>query len=122
MGASTIEGIGAGTGTGVDRELALLRVGGDAELLKEIAVLFLDDYPKLLVELHAAAGRGDAKTVERAAHSLKGSVSNFGAHAVVEAAWTLESMGRAQQLAAFDLTIQTLEQALRALRPELEAL
>jgi len=41
---------------------------------------------------------------------------------VVEAAWTLETMGRAQQLAAVDLKIEILEQTLRELRPELEAL
>jgi two-component system, sensor histidine kinase and response regulator len=115
MGASAV-------GTGVDRELALSRVGGDVELLKEIAGLFLEDYPKLLDELLAAAARGDAKTVERAAHGLKGSVSNFGARAAVDAAWMLESLGRAQKLADVEPGIRTLEQALEALRPELEAL
>jgi len=109
-------------GTGVDRELALSRVGGDAELLNEIAVLFLEDYPKLLDELRTAAARGDAKIVERTAHSLKGSVSNFGASAAVDAAGTLESMGRSRELSNVQAGVRALEQALEALRPELEAL
>ena len=107
---------------GVDRELALSRVGGDAELLKEIAELFLDDYPKVVEELHEAIARGDAKVLERTAHGLKGSVSNFGAQQAVDAARTLESMGRAEQMAEVEQVLHTLELALAALRPELEAL
>src|SRR5579863_3675158 len=83
---------------GIDRQVALSRVGGDADLLKEIAQLFLDDYPKSMEAVRRAATSGDAKCLERAAHGLKGSVSNFGAAAAVEAARTLEAMGREQNL------------------------
>ena len=79
------------TGSALDREVALSRVGGDAELLKEIAVLFLENYQAWLGELRDAAVRGDAKVVENTAHGLKGSVSNFGAQAAVEAALQLEN-------------------------------
>ena len=106
----------------LDRELALTRVGGDAELLKEIATLFLEDYPLTLSELHDAVDRGDAQTVERAAHGLKGSVSNFGAKPAVEAARNIEDMGRAHRLAEVAQVLNTLELALAALRPELESL
>jgi two-component system sensor histidine kinase/response regulator len=106
----------------LDREVALSRVGGDAELLKEIAVLFLLEYPKILGELRAAAEHADAKRVERTAHALKGSVSNFGAGIAVEAARTLEAMGRAQQLEEAGPVIGALETALAALHGELEAM
>jgi HPt (histidine-containing phosphotransfer) domain-containing protein len=109
-------------GTGMDHEVALARVGGDAELLREIADLFLDDYPNVLVELRAAAERGDAKAVERTAHSLKGSVANFGARSAVDAAFRIESMGRDRELSEVAQVLQTLEVALAELRPELEAL
>jgi two-component system, sensor histidine kinase and response regulator len=109
-------------GTGIDREIALARVGGDTELLREIADLFLDDYPKALVELRCAAARGDAKAVERTAHGLKGSVANFGAKAAVDAAFRIESMGRDRKLTEVPQFLQTLEVALAELRPELEAL
>jgi HPt (histidine-containing phosphotransfer) domain-containing protein len=105
-----------------DKSVALSRVGGDVELLKEIAVLFLDDYPKSLNDLHQAIESRDAKRVERAAHGLKGSVSNFGANSAVEAAFKLESLGRAQQLTEVEQVFHTLELALAALRPELESL
>jgi two-component system sensor histidine kinase/response regulator len=105
-----------------DKTVALSRVGGDVELLREIAVLFLDDYPKSLSDLHEAIASRDARRVERAAHGLKGSVSNFGANSAVEAALRLESLGRAQELAEVEQVFHTLELALAALRPELESL
>lgn len=106
----------------LDREVALSRVGGDAELLKEIAVLFLGEYPKILDELRLAAERGDSRKLERTAHGLKGSVSNFGAGVAVEAARKLEAMGRAQQFDGVACVIGDLELALTSLRRELEAL
>ena len=106
----------------IDRELALVRVGGDAELLREIAQLFLDDYPKVLADLRAAVECSDPRRVERAAHGLKGSVSHFGARAAVEAARTIEDLGRTGQLTDISRVVQELEQALEGLRPELEAL
>jgi HPt (histidine-containing phosphotransfer) domain-containing protein len=109
-------------GQGLDRELALSRVGGDAELLKEIAALFMEDYPNVLAELRAAAARGDAQGVERAAHGLKGSVGNFGAQAAVDAAFQLEQMGRAGNLSRVREAIDALARALDALHPELKAL
>jgi two-component system, sensor histidine kinase and response regulator len=109
-------------GRRLDRELALSRVGGDAELLKEIAALFMEDYPNALAEIRAATARGDAKGVERAAHGLKGSVANFGAQAAADAALQIEQIGRAGDLSRAREAIDTLARALDALRPELEAL
>jgi len=105
-----------------DRTLALSRVGGDVELLKEIATIFLEDYPRSLTELHEAIERGDAKALERSAHGLKGSVANFGARAAVDAALELEQLGRDRKLAEVTHVLNTLELALAALRPELESL
>jgi HPt (histidine-containing phosphotransfer) domain-containing protein len=106
----------------LDREVALSRVGGDLELLKEIAVLFLENYEAWLGELREAAARGDAKLVESTAHGLKGSVANFGAQSVVEAALRLESLGRSRDLSEVSRSLAALESALAALRPELESL
>jgi len=106
----------------IDRRVALSRVGGDMELLKEIAVLFLDTYPEVLKEIRSATERGDAQMLEQSAHGLKGSVANFGAAAAVEAALVLENMGRNRQLKEATQGLRNLELALSALRPELEAL
>ena len=61
----------------LDCAVALERLGGDEELLREVARLFLDEYPMLINEIRSAAAVMDASALERAAHSMKGSVSNF---------------------------------------------
>jgi HPt (histidine-containing phosphotransfer) domain-containing protein len=106
----------------LDRKVALSRVDGDVELLKEIAVLFLENYEMWLSELREAAARGDARVVENTAHGLKGSVANFGAQAAVEAALRLETLGRGRDLTDVSQSLAALESALAALRPELESL
>jgi two-component system, sensor histidine kinase and response regulator len=106
----------------LDRQVALTRVGGDLELLREIAALFLETYPEALHELHCAVDSGDAKALERSAHGLKGSVSNFGAAAAVEAAKNLEDLGRAHRMETVADGLRNLERALEALHPELVAL
>ena len=74
------------TNAAMDRTVALSRVGGDAELLREIGHLFLEEYPPMLAQLSAAIANEDALTVDRTAHFIKGSVANFGAEAAFQAA------------------------------------
>jgi len=106
----------------LDRAEALARVGGDLELLKEIAALFLEDYPRSLDEIHRALASGDAKALENSAHGLKGSVANFGARAAVDAAFQLEQLGRAHKLDQVPQALAALEQSLSALQAELSSL
>ncbi len=106
----------------LDRAVALSRVGDDLDLLREVAQLFLQDYPNSLREIRRALETGDAQLLERSAHGLKGSVANFGARAAVEAALRLESMGRAKSFEQAGDALAQLEAALARLRPELEAI
>ena len=106
----------------MDRATALARVGGDLELLKEIAALFLDEYPRALDDIHKALASGDARLLERAAHGLKGSVANFCARSAEDAAFQLEQMGRAQRMDQASQTLATLEQSLALLQAELASL
>ena len=106
----------------LDESLALSRVGGDVELLIEVIDLFLDDYPSTLEKIKSAVASGDANALEQHAHSLKGSVSTFGAGRAFEAAFELEKRGRAGDLTGAQEGLLRLEQALESLRPELESL
>jgi PAS domain S-box-containing protein len=106
----------------LDESLALSRVGGDVELLKEVVELFLDDYPSTFEKIKGAVASRDATALEHAAHSLKGSVSTFGANRAFEAAFTLEKQGRSGDLTGAQDGVAQLEQALAALRPELVSL
>lgn len=108
--------------TVMDLDLALCRVGGDITLLKEIAAIFLDEYPKGLADLQAALDAGDAYKFERVAHGLKGSVATFGAQPAVDAAFLLEQLGHAQDLATASSALHVLDQQLRVLHLELESI
>lgn len=106
----------------LNRAIALERIGGDEDLLREIALLFLDDYPNLMSAIRQAVASKDAEGLERAAHSLKGSVSNFGADMAQRAALELEMMGRNRQLTNADSAFARLEKAMASLLPEMQAL
>jgi PAS domain S-box-containing protein len=105
-----------------DPKAALGRVDGDRELLKEIAGLFFEDTPRLLTEVRNAIQRGDGRALERSAHALKGSVSNFGARTASDAAYSLEQMGRKGDFAKAPETFARLERQVDLLLPALEAL
>lgn len=108
--------------TQLDLTVALARVGGQMDLLKEIGQLFLEDYPNSLMQIHQARDRSDAKLLDSSAHGLKGAVCNFGAPEIVAIAADLERKGRLGDLSGIDEPIARLEQALASLRAELEAL
>lgn len=85
-------------GESMDEEL-LARFGGDAGLLQELAELFIQSCPKMLDEIRDALRKQDAKTLERAAHSLKGCVGNFFSQGARETAQRLELLGKSGDLA-----------------------
>jgi two-component system sensor histidine kinase/response regulator len=106
----------------LDRELALSRVGGDLELLQEIAMLFLSDSERMLREVDKAVSARDAKALDRAAHTVKGCVSNFGAQGLYDASLTLERMGRSGDLSNMELAHQTLRVEMAQLEADLRVL
>jgi PAS domain S-box-containing protein len=106
----------------LDEALALSRVGGDIELLKEVVELFLEDYPTTFEKIKVAVDGQDAPALEHHAHSLKGSVSTFGASRAFEAAFALEKQGRSGDLSGARDGLAELEKALEALHPALVSL
>ena len=106
----------------INREMILDRVGGDEELLREITSIFLEEYPALIGEIQAAVVSGDLKRLERAAHSLKGSVANFGAQTATDAAYRLETIGRKGQVDQASDALADLILEFQRLQPVLEEL
>ena len=100
---------------------ALRHVGGDKALLKELLQLFAVECPQLLASIREAIDHSDAVLLRRAAHSLKGAVSNFGAPAVVAAAQRLESLGHAGNLVEARAACARLQETLDRVQPELDA-
>jgi PAS domain S-box-containing protein len=105
----------------INMKALLARVEGDRSLLKDLVVLFLEDSPGLLEELRRAVQQRDRHRIERAAHTLKGAVGNFGAVRAMELALKLETAGRTD-LSGITETFLELEQEMAGLFPELSNL
>jgi PAS domain S-box-containing protein len=103
----------------VDWEQALDVVQGDRELLKEIAETYLDEYPRMLQQVRDSIGDRDSTTLQRAAHTLKGSMRYFGATDAFDCAYELESMGREGRFEGADDALRRLESELEQIEPVL---
>ncbi|WP_049876512.1 hybrid sensor histidine kinase/response regulator [Sorangium cellulosum] len=104
-----------------DRTKALERTGGDADLLRELAEVFLEECPRWMSDIDDAVAAGDARKLQRAAHSLKGGVDSFGARGAFEASFALEKMARANELGSLAEAQFALRAQIERLLPELAA-
>lgn len=73
---------------------AMLQVGDDVTLLRELMHLFVQEAAQREADVRMALERRDAKLLARAAHSIKGACAVFGATATWSAADRLETLGR----------------------------
>jgi HPt (histidine-containing phosphotransfer) domain-containing protein len=100
-----------------------LQEDGEPDILNELIELFLTEVPPQLVGLREAVEAGDAHSVERIAHTLKGSCGNMGAVRMAALCAELEKVGssgerrRAPELverleAEFDRAHQALDAKL----------
>jgi two-component system sensor histidine kinase/response regulator len=91
---------------------ALEVVDGDKNVFIEIADLFLENLPDSIAQIREAIANSDSNALDKAAHSLKGSVGNFGTKRAFEAAYRLELMGKEGRLAEADVALSELEKEL----------
>ncbi len=103
----------------LDLSLALKATDGDLDLLRDVVEAFLDEYPTLLAELGPALQTGDNATVQRASHTIKGTLRLFGNVPSKVFAERLEEMGAAGTLGNAMETFELLKQSLIALRQQL---
>ncbi len=112
----------AGERIAFDKDVALERLGGDDELLAELAEVYLDDQDAMMSDVEAAVRARDSEALARAAHKLKGAASNFCAEATVAVALRLEEMGRNGDLSDVAASWDELREAVVALTGELKGL
>ncbi|MDX6382031.1 MAG: hypothetical protein QOI57_3055 [Rubrobacteraceae bacterium] len=98
-----------------------LRELGDQELLKELAELFLKEVPLQLEALREAIEGGDASSVERMAHTLKGSCGNMGVTRMSTICAELQEVGHSGKLVGATVLVERLEAEFGHVRPALEA-
>jgi CheY-like chemotaxis protein/HPt (histidine-containing phosphotransfer) domain-containing protein len=98
----------------------LLELGGP-ELLSELAEAFSGDTGSALPALRAAATAGDARSVERIAHSLKGSSGSIGAQRMSAACAELQDAGALGDISSVPGLLDRLEGEFGRVRAALEA-
>jgi two-component system sensor histidine kinase/response regulator len=104
------------------RDAALLKMGGDEELLREVVAAFLEACDTTVGAVEVAVQAGDPKALRRAAHTLKGSVATFSTGPLYETALELEQCGRDEYMQTVQKSYQRLRGELEQLLPELRAL
>src|ERR1017187_2406183 len=95
-------------------EGALAMLDGDAELFVELVKLFMTESVDLQDQIHDAIEQRDAKRLERAAHSLKGSAAAFCGESTRAVAQKLEASGGSGNLdQAGDLFVELQDELVR---------
>jgi HPt (histidine-containing phosphotransfer) domain-containing protein len=94
---------------------ALSRIDHDLDIFYTIVELFVELGPKDFLVLKAAVEAGNPDAVAHSAHRLKGAVMQFCAPATIEAARTLEGLGKAGDLTGAGVVCAQLETELARL-------
>ncbi len=97
------------------------RVDNDLSFLADTVQMLETDGRNLLAGIRSALAAGDAATVGRTAHTLKGMISNFCAAGAQALALEVEQAGKAGDCPAAAAAAGRLEPALERLMNELGA-
>jgi len=99
----------------LDVDDLLVSVGGDRELLDELATTFAEEIPVWIATLRTALAAGDTETLFRVAHGVNGALGYFRASGVQRPAADLEAMGRSRNLEGAPAALGHLEDGLLTL-------
>ncbi|TAM80281.1 MAG: response regulator [Acidobacteria bacterium] len=106
----------------IDWHRGLAAADGDSNLLHDLLRMFANEAHTTLDKLRSAVEIRDAQAVERAAHTLKGSVGNFGADAAVQAVLKLEVMGRQGDMEGAAEAFLSVEQEIQRVLAAIETI
>ena len=96
---------------------ALDVVQGDRELLRELAIAFLDECPRFCRDIRVSIDERDHALLHRASHTLKGSMRYFGAVDAFNYAYELECLGNEKKTDGAQQKFETLERELDYILP-----
>jgi HPt (histidine-containing phosphotransfer) domain-containing protein len=89
---------------------------GDKELLSQVIAGFTGNVIEQIGTIREALSCGDAETVRKEAHSIKGGAANLTAENLTKAAFDLESKGKSGELDGAGEILDNLEREFEALR------
>lgn len=96
-------------------------VGGNMKLLARVRDAFAAQSPRLIAAMRDAIAGGDADTLFRSAHTLKGAISNFGDGDALSAVIDLERAGKTADFQRAETLLPRLEVAVRDLEEKMSA-
>jgi HPt (histidine-containing phosphotransfer) domain-containing protein len=105
----------------LDRELILDRLGGDEDILGIMIEMYLQDLDSYADNLKAALDAGDAKLLQREAHTVKGLLSSFADEPGTKAAFDIEQQAKTNDLSGLAAPIAALQARLYAVGEVLRA-
>jgi HPt (histidine-containing phosphotransfer) domain-containing protein len=102
-----------------DEKELLERVDNDWDFLGDTVQMLADDGPNLLNDIRRCVEAGDAPGAGRAAHTLKGMISNFCAAEAQAGALAVEQIGKSGDLSNVGPALEKLENGLNVLIADL---
>ncbi len=100
----------------LDLDAALEHTGGDRELLQQLCSVFAEECPRQLEEVRVAVQSQTPRTIQRAAHKIKGSASVVGGIQASQAAQQLELAAGTEDMSRILASFETLCQAITDLQ------
>ena len=106
------------------KALAALRelMPDDDSFFQDLVQIFLDDSPLRIAEIEQSLVNGNVQQLTLAAHSLKGSSSNFGAGRLRSLSEQLELLGRQGSLGDAPGQLHALKEEFARVKAALEAM
>ena len=92
-----------------DPAILMGRLGNDKSLFDEIVALFLNDMPPKLEEMKECIEEKDLSGVECLAHTIKGVAANVGGEALCEAAHSVETNCKSEDIESVRVSFDELE-------------
>ena len=105
----------------LDRASILERLGGDEEIYTMMVDMFLDDVDSNCSALASAFASGDAKVVQREAHTIKGLLATFSDDQGAAEALDLEQKAKLGELDGLGDAVGDLQVRLREVAMALRA-
>jgi len=105
----------------VDMPELLSRVDNDRELLRDLLMIFKDDFPRNLEDLRRAVASQDMKAAKVVSHTLKGMLSNLAVAKAAAAAAQLEQLSGGNTTTPLAEALAEFERQVDGLLPEMES-
>jgi two-component system, sensor histidine kinase and response regulator len=104
----------------IDFTELLGRVENDRELMRDLLLIFKEEFPGHLQALRDAVDSRDGERVKAEAHTLKGMLANLAASSAADAAARLEQLGRNREVSEFQEACASFESISKELLLQLD--